>query len=376
MLPNESSIRIIDSYLLRGFFINNSNKDFTDWLTQQFPEKIFTIENLTGDAGFRHYYRLHFATHTIIAVDAPPKQSNNVAFLAIAQTLEKQRIHAPKVLCNNITKGFFCLSDLGHKLLGDIDYTNENHVFHYYQNAIDCLVSMIKITDVPDYSLPDYDDNFIQTELAIFPEWLLSKHLSLSLTKDELDSLQKCFDFLIHDILTQPAVFMHRDYHSRNIMLTPPDNDIAIIDFQDAVIGPITYDIVSLLRDCYVTLPDSVVQQLFSYFKAQLLKADVNENAHFSVVDYKQWQQWFDLMGVQRHLKASGIFARLHHRDNKSAYLNDIPQTLSYIISVTEHYPELAFLHQFIKHTVLPTVMDKAQERSFLKPVQQNETPS
>ncbi len=256
---------------------------------------------------------------------------------------------------------------MGHRLLADINYDNQDVVFDYYKTAIDSLLKMLSISSVSNYQLPSYNKNFIATELDIFPHWLLTTHLSILLSEYEQEQLQTCFSLLIDNALSQPVAFMHRDYHSRNIMLMPDNNrELAIIDFQDAVIGPITYDIVSLLRDCYVVLSDASIKELFDYFKThfnQQFPEVIHKDAALCVDD-KQWQQWFDLMGLQRHIKASGIFARLHHRDQKSGYLNDIPQTLSYIISVTKQYSELQFLHDLVEQRVLPAVLTKMTEKT------------
>lgn len=326
---------------------------FQSWLKSQFSGQVFTIESLTGDAGFRRYYRLQFTNHTLIAVDAPPDKSNNTAFICIAKQLALHGVIAPKVIVQDIEQGFFCLTDLGNILLSDV--VTRDNMLPYYQKAIDNLLTFISIKQVADYKLPDYDADFVALELAIFSDWLLNQHLSLTLTNTEQQQLTECFNILIDNAIKQPSVFMHRDYHSRNIMLTPQD-EIAVIDFQDAVHGPVTYDVVSLLRDCYLRWPDDLVNQLFSYFKTK-----VSQQLHLDIDD-STWQTWFDLMGLQRHIKASGIFARLYHRDHKDGYLGDIPLTLSYIIDISKKYPKLAFLQQFTEQKVLPAFLAKAKQ--------------
>lgn len=331
---------------------------FQSWLKSQFSGQVFTIEPLTGDAGFRRYYRLKFTNHTLIAVDAPPDKSNNLAFICIAKQFALHGVIAPQVIAQNIEQGFFCITDLGNTLLSDVVTTD--NMLAYYQKAIDNLLTLISIKQVAGYDLPAYDADFVALELAIFPDWLLNEHLAITLTKTEQQQLTECFNLLIENAISQPTVFMHRDYHSRNIMLTP-QAEIAVIDFQDAVHGPITYDIVSLLRDCYLRWPDDLVNRLFSYFKTK-----VGQQLHLDI-DESSWQTWFDLMGLQRHIKASGIFARLHHRDNKPGYLADIPLTLSYIVDISKKYPALAFLQQLIEQRVLPAYFEKAKQTPTVK---------
>ena len=337
------------------------NSTFQSWLNLQFPERNFSVDPLTGDAGFRRYYRLKFSDRSIIAVDAPPDKSNNVAFVAIAQALSAKSVKVPEVLRQNIQQGFFCLSDFGCTLLSD-KLTADNMKVHY-KNAIDQLLLLMPLTsgDISNYQLPVYNADFVALELAIFPQWLLSEHLHINLTDAEKSQLSACFDVLIANVLAQPSCFMHRDYHSRNLMLLA-DDSIGVIDFQDAVQGPLTYDIVSLLRDCYVCWPEQDVAELFQYFKQQASSLKLF-SANELAVDNDQWQRWFDLMGIQRHIKASGIFARLHHRDGKNGYLADIPLTLSYLVDVTEKYPELKFLRDLVINTVLPALENKIAQQ-------------
>ena len=202
------------------------------------------------------------------------------------------------------------------------------------------------------YQLPDYDDVFVALELNIFSEWLVEKHLSIELSVEEKAQLEQCFSVLIDNVAQQPKAFMHRDYHSRNLLLS--NENIAVIDFQDAVFGPITYDIVSLLRDCYQRLPQADVEQLFNYF-TQLLTEQFPDK-RYGEIDGETWQRWFDLMGLQRHIKASGIFARLYHRDNKPGYLPDIPLTLDYIVEVAKKYPELSYLSELVTAKIQPVI--------------------
>jgi aminoglycoside/choline kinase family phosphotransferase len=316
------------------------------WLKQHFSNESITLRALTGDAGFRVYYRFNVNGQSFIAVDAPPRNSNNDAFVKIQGALSTQGILVPQIIALDKQAGFFCLSDLGDILFADT--VNLDNMVERYIKAIDLLPLISNLDFDKKEPLPVYDRAFIELELGIFQEWLLSKHLGIKLSETELEKLSRCFELLINNALSQPQVTMHRDYHSRNIMVLS-DNQLGIIDFQDAVQGPITYDAVSLLRDCYIRWPQKDVDALFAYFCQKM-----TDQYSLTSVDESQWRLWFDLMGLQRHIKAAGIFARLLHRDNKANYLKDIPLTLEYIIDVSRSYPELMFLHKLVKDLVLP----------------------
>ncbi|GHE92101.1 aminoglycoside phosphotransferase family protein [Thalassotalea profundi] len=313
------------------------------WLSEVFSAKKIVLLAMNGDAGFRRYFRFKYKNQIFIAVDSPAQWCNNVAFNKIQHLLQEANIQVPQIIAENKSEGFFCLSDLGDTLLSDI-VSLETMAF-YYQQAIAILP---KISKLPCESFPVFDESFIQTELNIFVEWLLNEHLAIVLTDQENFQLEQCFAVLIDNALSQPQVTMHRDYHSRNIMQTA-DKQLAIIDFQDAVRGPITYDIVSLLRDCYLKWPNENVSELLDHFIAL---QTVEHN--LTGISKEQWQIWFDLMGLQRHIKASGIFARLYHRDNKTSYLKDIPLTLSYIVDISSQYDSLTFLAKLVSEKVLP----------------------
>ena len=316
----------------------------TQWLIDTFLLEKCELSSMNGDAGFRRYFRFVKDNQSFIAVDSPTDKCNNAAFIFMQKQLETVGINVPEVLAFDEQQGFMCLSDLGSQELSSV-LTMQN-MAEYYQQAIALLP---EIASIPQQNLPIYDKAFIQLELDIFSEWLLNEHLNIQLSTTEQKQLQTCFDFIIASALEQPKVVMHRDFHSRNLMIV--DNELAVIDFQDAVIGPVTYDVVSLLRDCYVKWPVEQISPLFHNFIELMSK-------QFSLqgIKLEQWQKWFDLMGLQRHIKASGIFARLYHRDGKSAYLADIPLTLSYIVDISAEYPECQFIHQLVKDKVIPTL--------------------
>ena len=323
-------------------------QSLNQWLNQQFSEENIQLTALSGDAGFRCYFRFSLNGNSYIAVDAPADKSNNAAFVFMQKKLSKQNILVPEIIAFDLSLGFFCLADFGETLLADI-LTSENMV-KTYQKAIDILPHIQLALPHKTIELPHYNQAFVELELNIFPEWLLAEHLSITLTDNEQQQLKHLFSILAENMLSQPQVLVHRDYHSRNIMVLET-GELGIIDFQDAVIGPITYDIVSLLRDCYLKWPDEDVTLLLSNYINTIAK-----QYSLTHVPREQWQRWFDLTGIQRHIKASGIFARLHHRDNKSGYLNDIPLTLSYIVEISQKYPELAFIHQLLLEKVLPAM--------------------
>lgn len=375
---------------------------FADNLQQGGNAKQITLSPLSGDAGFRNYFRFSTQGKNYLAVDAAPATSNNSGFVAIAHALAANHLLVPEIISFDAPQGFMIISDLGKQhfadALNEIFIASESvesdrsaisseylpeQANQLYRQAIEQLVVMQttpvtmhcasrefasnelngdNLTDyhldyqLPDYQLPEYDDAFVELELAIFSEWLLGAHLSIELSSAEQAQLKRCFSILIENVAAQPKCFMHRDYHSRNLLLhgDQAQSEIAVIDFQDAVVGPITYDIVSLLRDCYQRLPQADIEQLFNYF-TQLLSEQFPDK-RYDQIDGAIWQRWFDLMGLQRHIKASGIFARLYHRDNKSGYLADIPLTLDYIVEVASNYPELAFLAELVTTRVKPAL--------------------
>jgi aminoglycoside/choline kinase family phosphotransferase len=324
-------------------------KELKLWLAEQLSSsQQLPLTELSGDAGFRRYYRCHYQGNSYIVVDAPPEYINNLAFVELLNRFEKQLLTVPKLFAVDLDSGFLLLSDLGATMLADVLSTET--VDSYYQQALALLPQIATLPESQGYSLPIYDREFVKTELTIFTDWLLAKHLRLELAAEEKNVIEQAFELLIVNALEQPQVTMHRDFHSRNLMLQT-DGSLAIIDFQDAVRGPITYDAVSLLRDCYVRWPDKQVNHWLTCFYRLL-----NEQNLLTNTDYSVFERWFDLMGMQRHIKASGIFARLHHRDGKSGYLKDIPLTLSYLIDIGGKYPELIGFSNLVANRVIPAL--------------------
>ncbi|KGK00547.1 aminoglycoside phosphotransferase family protein [Thalassotalea sp. ND16A] len=324
------------------------------WLQQLFVDQAIYLQPLTGDAGFRIYYRLQLVEQNFIVVDSPVDKINNLAFVGLAHGFARQNIQVPEIIHYDQANGFICITDFGDTLLSH--KLNPETMPTLYQQAIALLPNIQKVQPGKGCSLAEYDQPFLQMELDIFSDWLLQRHLHIQLSKHEQQQLQQCFDLLISSAIEQPQVTVHRDFHSRNIMFGN-DGELAVIDFQDAVIGPFTYDLVSLLRDCYVRWDDELIAPLLNFYVEQI------QQQSSLTIDGEQFQRWFDLMGLQRHIKASGIFARLYHRDAKPGYLNDIPLTLSYIVDIAAKYPELMFLSDLVKHKVLPGLAKLAERQ-------------
>ncbi len=304
-----------------------------NWLNKLPGLTPFTIEPASADASFRRYFRVTTREQSWIAMDAPPQQENCEPFVHVAQMIEAAGVNAPHIYFRDQDLGFMLLSDLGSTpYLAQLDDDSANSL---YRDAIDSLVKMQNLQN----GLPNYDRQLLQNEMALFRDWYIGRHLGIELTMEQSATLQNMFDLLERNALQQQQVFVHRDYHSRNLMITETDNP-GVIDFQDAVMGPISYDLVSLLKDCYVAWPRKQMLQWLGYFTEQspLLKQPDDD-----------FIRSFELMGVQRHLKASGIFARLNYRDGKPAYLNDIPRTLAYIVDACRRYPELHPMHELLE---------------------------
>ena len=309
------------------------------WICQHYDVKENSFSVVSGDASFRRYFRF-FAKQTnsfdeisLIAVDAPPELENSQPFIDIANLLANNNVPVPVIYEVDLKQGFYIQQDFGDQLL--LDFLNDESADGLYQQAMHHIAHM---QHVESENLPLYDTQLLQREMNLFTDWYLSKHLNLTLNDEQSNTLQTCYQLLENNALEQPQVFVHRDYHSRNLMLLA-DNSLGIIDFQDAVKGPITYDLVSLLRDCYITWPQDKIDQWLKYFHQHIV----------SDIPLDTFTRWFDLMGMQRHIKAAGIFCRLNYRDGKSGYLNDIPRTLNYIKEVSEKYPELQEFKQLVK---------------------------
>lgn len=312
-----------------------------EWVKDTLGVTTFSLEAVSGDASFRRYFRYQSNNTQYIAVDAPPSKENNNSFVNVTHLLESEGLPVPHIFYSSIDFGFFLLDDFGDTLY--LNILNINNAEALYKNALDALLAIQKI---PTNSLPIYNYNLLLNEMELFREWFLQQHLSLSLNDDENYLLSKTFKFLSKNALIQPQVFVHRDYHSRNLMKIK-NKFPGIIDYQDAVCGAITYDLVSLLRDCYIKWPQYKVEAWALAYRDRIVSDNIIAN-----IDDETFLRWFDLMGIQRHLKAIGIFSRLNIRDKKPNYLNDIPRTLEYIMTISPKYPETKNLAELIKHNI------------------------
>jgi aminoglycoside/choline kinase family phosphotransferase len=305
----------------------------TQWLQRELGQAP-AIAPASADASFRRYFRIAHAGRTLIVMDAPPDKEQTGPFLHIARLLRGAGLNAPEILAADTEQGFLLLTDLGQThYLGALTGAN---VQQLYGDALHALFVMQTRLRAEAAGLPLYDAAVLAREMELFREWYLIQHRGLSLSAAQHAALDAVFERLISMALAQPRVFVHRDYHSRNLMLTPEDNP-GILDFQDALYGPVTYDLVSLLRDCYIAWPRAQVEAWALDYLQRLQQVGVIP----ARTDARTLLQWFDWMGVQRHLKAAGIFARLNHRDHKPGYLADIPRTLGYVREVSSRYAEL-----------------------------------
>ncbi len=280
-------------------------------------------------------------------MDAPPEQEDCLPFVRIAGYFESMQLNAPRIIEADFEQGFLLLSDLGDERFIDRLSANPAAAPDLYSDALDALLLLQRRGTVYQSSLPPYDEELLRFELSLFRNWLCDTSLHLSFDAADEARWQLCCDWLVANALNQPQVFVHRDYHSRNLMVTV-ENNPGILDFQDAVEGPLTYDLVSLLKDCYVRWPAEQVRQWALEYYGKL-GANIRGQ-----VDELQFRRYFELMGVQRHLKAAGIFCRLNHRDGKSGYLADVPRTLGYIVELGAQFDELVFLVRLIEERVLP----------------------
>ena len=319
------------------------------WAIETLDSSQIEINPINSDASFRNYYRVsdHSGT-TYVIMDSPPDKENNEQFIFISELLTKMEIPSTVVYAKDLSMGFFILSDLGPATLLDrnMDTKIKTKREKLYTEAINILLLIQKNGNNFVDQLPVYDLELLETEMNLFLDWYCIKELGISAAQLNEFNLGKCFKYLSESALKQVQVFAHRDYHSRNIMISKR-GELGIIDFQDAVLGPITYDLVSLLRDCYIELSENEIRHWLEVVYQRL----INENLlHIS---YEKFEVDFDLMGCQRHLKAIGIFSRLKHRDGKPNYMKDVPRTLGYLKKISKKYDVLEPLHNFVNSTHL-----------------------
>lgn len=329
-------------------------EQITAWLRAEPAFARVDIRPASADASFRRYFRARTDDASYIVMDAPPDKEDMGPFLKVDALFLDIGLNVPRVLAADIERGFYLLSDLGDEHY--LHALNAETAQRLYGDALGALL-VIQAQGPLAGELPAYDRAMLLREMELFRDWLVGKHLGMALDAARTEMLDRCFDLLARSALEQPQVCVHRDYHSRNLMVTPRNNP-GILDFQDAVIGPVTYDLVSLLRDCYIAWPRARVEAWALGYCELALQSGVLRPEQ---AEEKRFLQWFDWMGVQRHLKAAGIFARLYRRDGKPGYLGDIPRTLGYVVEVALRYPELAGLDDLAQDVIerLPRALSK-----------------
>jgi N-acetylmuramate 1-kinase len=322
-----------------------------EWLSRDLGLRPEKVEPASADASFRRYFRAFDNGATLIVMDAPPGKEDVRPYLKVTRLLESLGAHVPHVHEADIGRGLLLLEDLGgtHYLSR---FNAGEDPERLYSDALRVLADIQVNGADAAAELAPYDREPLARELALMPEWFLTRHLALELSASDTQMIATTFESLIAEALEQPAVFVHRDYHSRNLMVVD-DRNPGILDFQDALRGPIGYDLVSLLKDCYISWPRARVVRWVSEYRA-LLRSRGAAGALLSGRDDTEFLRWFDLIGVQRHIKVLGIFARLWYRDGKPGYLHDLPLTLEYVRDTCARYSELAEMARFLEDRVVP----------------------
>ena len=311
------------------------------WTRDALQDPTAELESASADASFRSYWRTFSAGQTLIVMDAPPNLEDIRPWLDIARRLSGAGLHAPQIRAADAESGFVLMSDLGARLY--LPELNDASADRLYADAMDALLVMQTSVDASD--LPPYDQPRLLAEMELMPEWFLSRHLGFTPDCDQWDVIEAAFVALAQSAQRQEQVFVHRDFHSRNLLVCEQANP-GILDFQDAVRGPITYDLVSLLRDCYIDWPPERVDHWAEQYRQRLVHAGVTR------IDAEGFRRGFDLMGLQRHLKVLGIFCRLWYRDGKAGYLNDLPLVWRYTREVGLRHPESAALIERIEQAI------------------------
>ena len=306
------------------------------WIESQFPGRGISLAPASSDASFRRYYRVSFSDGgpTLVAMDAPPPQEDCRPFVHVAGLMARAGLHVPEILAQDIGGGFLLLSDLGTRTY--LDALNEGaQPERLYRDAIDSLVAWQLASRAG--VLPAYDEALLRSELELFPQWYVSRHLGVRLARNQENALEEVFRAILANTLSQPRVFVHRDYMPRNLMVADPNP--GVLDFQDAVFGPITYDVASLLRDAFISWDEErVLEWAIRYWqKARAAGLPV-------APDFAEFYRDFEWMGLQRHLKVLGIFARIRHRDGKPGYVEDTPRFVAYVRHAAARYGALRSL--------------------------------
>ncbi|MES2674126.1 MAG: phosphotransferase [Pseudomonadota bacterium] len=321
------------------------------WVAAQLPlsTPVVTLTPIASDAGFRRYFR--FATPSIwLAVDAPPQTEDSRQFVALARYLSQHGVNTPKVFAADEAQGFLLVEDFGDDLLdGELNIKTVNELYGRVFNTL------INLQNCPNNEtlFPLYDQPLLHRELLIFSEWFAEKLLGYSFSPQDETILAQTFNILENSALEQPQTLVHRDFHSRNLILQT--SSIGVIDFQGALWGACTYDLASLLRDCYVRWPTPQVKAWALAYRQQAISAGL-----LAEVSESDFLRWFDWIGLQRHIKVLGIFARLHLRDSKHHYLHDLPLVIRYVLEVSEQYPQFHAFAAWFKINLLPRIEQHA----------------
>ena len=329
----------------------------TQWVIEDLGFAGASIAPASVDASFRRYFRVTKDADSYIVMDAPPNKEDSGPFVKVARILGGLNLNVPIILARDMERGFLLLSDLGSRLYLDA-LPEDGSADRLYADALRALRGMQTADARLSQDLPRYDRALLTREMELLPEWFLERHLGLKLEARERAMLDRLFDSLVDAAVSQPPCFVHRDYHSRNLLVTP-ENNPGILDFQDAVWGPVTYDLASLLKDCYIAWPPARVREWVREYRESLLEAGFKLSASAA-----EFLRGFDLIGLQRHIKVLGIFARLFYRDGKSQYLNDLPRVLNYARDTAAGYPETAAFAEFIVRRIDPE-FPGAQRRSL-----------
>ena len=322
-----------------------------DWLASDLKLGPVRLEPASADASFRRYFRVFLDGGTLIVMDSPPDKEDLAAYLKVSNLLSACDVHVPAVEAADLPRGLALLEDLGSThYLTQLEAGNDPGPL--YSEAMDALAAIqLRGADAATQLAP-YDGAALAREMALMPEWFCARHLQFTPDEGEQQMLRAAFDWLIVEALAQPQVFVHRDYHSRNLMVLP-EGGPGVIDFQDALRGPVGYDLVSLLKDCYVSWPRARVEDWVVEYRARL-RYDNRASGALSGGSAAEFLRWFDLIGLQRHIKVLGIFARLFWRDGKPGYLADLPRTLDYVRDTARRFPRLAEFSVFVERRLAP----------------------
>lgn len=318
------------------------------WLQATLQSDQFEISFLAGDASFRRYARVKLQNKTYMLMDAPPEKEDCVPFVTIDEFFDKHGVRVPHIVAKDLDQGLLLLEDFGDVVLSTL--LNDTTVDEYYAQSFKQLIELQQI-DAKEY-LPEYSYDKLMSEMRLLMDWMLPS-LNIQPSEQQLETIEQAFDFLAVEATQQPQVIVHRDFHSRNLMKIENEQELGVIDFQDAVIGADTYDLISITRDAYVQWNAERVYEWFEVFY-NLLPAVAKENRNF-----EQFKRDADLMAIQRHLKILGIFVRLFERDGKSGYLKDLPRVMWYLLEESQGYDELNDFMQFIREVVMPKFIAK-----------------